>query len=90
MARAVAKSGHKWSADRVAFWLSRKAERQVLATRRTTHSRYVVACEEIAPTPMRWITVDNPTHLYLAGWSMVPTHNTATLASAPTLRGVQA
>ncbi len=69
----------KWSADRPVFRLARKAERQVLATRRTTRFRYVVECGEVEPAPMRCITVDNPTHLYLAGRSMVPTHNSTSL-----------
>jgi hypothetical protein len=34
-----------------------------------------VAAERIPDVPMRCIAVDSPTHLYLAGRSMIPTHN---------------
>jgi len=39
-------------------------------------ARYIVDCQPIEPIPMRCLTVDNPTGLYLASRSMVPTHNT--------------
>ncbi len=37
--------------------------------------RYVVAVRPIPSTPVRCIRVDSPSHLYLAGEAMVPTHN---------------
>lgn len=37
--------------------------------------RSITACERIESVPMRCITVDSPTSLYLAGESMIPTHN---------------
>jgi replicative DNA helicase len=37
----------------------------------------VRAIRPVASVPVRCITVDSPTHLYLAGHTMVPTHNTA-------------
>jgi replicative DNA helicase len=36
-----------------------------------------VAIRPVASVPVRCITVDSPSHLYLAGASMIPTHNTA-------------
>lgn len=41
---------------------------------RTTH-RYIVSVRPVPTVPVRCITVDSPSHLFLAGRSMVPTHN---------------
>lgn len=70
----------KWTPSEYVFRLSRKRDRQKLATRRVTKFRYITGCERIDPVPMRCITVDSPSALYLAGRQMVPTHNTALLA----------
>lgn len=40
-----------------------------------TAERHVVAVEPVASVPVRCVQVDHPEHLYLAGRSMVPTHN---------------
>ena len=37
--------------------------------------RYIVAICEVPSRPVRCIQVDAPSHLYLAGKSMIPTHN---------------
>jgi Rad3-related DNA helicase/serine/threonine protein kinase len=37
--------------------------------------RYVVAVREVPSRPVRCIQVESPSHLYLAGNSMIPTHN---------------
>ena len=42
---------------------------------RNTH-RYIVSIEKIDPVPMRCITVDSPSHLYLITRSFIATHNT--------------
>lgn len=42
--------------------------------------RMIVSIEPIEPKPMRCITVDSPSRLYLAGEAMIPTHNTRTAA----------
>jgi predicted phage terminase large subunit-like protein len=42
--------------------------------------RMIVSVEPIDPKPMRCLTVDSPSRLYLAGRSMIPTHNTRTAA----------
>lgn len=65
----------KWTPDEYVFRLTRKRDLQQLAQRRTTKFRYIVDAEPIEPIPMRCISVDSPSHLYLAGPSMVPTHN---------------
>lgn len=38
--------------------------------------RMIVRAERVDPRPMRCITVDSPSSLYLAGEAMIPTHNT--------------
>ena len=65
-------------ADRV-FGLDRKAIRQVTATRSGTRSRYIVDVRSVESVPVRCVQVDNDDHMYLAGRTMVPTHN-STLA----------
>ncbi|MGV9768056.1 replicative DNA helicase [Microbacterium sp. NPDC003461] len=64
------------------FWLERKRalhaqERPSNATR--IGRRYVTAVRPIESVPVRCVQVDNDEHLYLAGESMIPTHN-STLA----------
>ncbi len=64
------------------FWLERKRalhaqERPVDTTR--TGRRYVTAVRPVPSVPVRCVQVDNDDHLYLAGESMIPTHN-STLA----------
>ena len=41
-----------------------------------TGNRYITACVEIDSVPVKCIAVDSPSHLYLAGHAMIPTHNT--------------
>lgn len=66
----------KWTAPDPVFRLPRKAARQRLAAqRRTTRFRYIVACEPVPSVPMRCITVDSPSSLYLCSRSFIPTHN---------------
>ena len=40
-------------------------------------TRAVMAIRPVESVPVRCITVDSPSHLYLAGESMIPTHNTS-------------
>ena len=72
-----------WSPRVPVFRLARKAA--VLRTDkaqefRTSHRR-IVAVEKIDDVQMRCITVDSPSHLYLAGKQLIPTHNTYTVLS---------
>lgn len=69
----------KWTASEYVFRLERKRALQQLATRRTTRFRYIVDVTPIAPAPARCIAVDSPSHLFLAGRQMVPTHNSEAL-----------
>jgi replicative DNA helicase len=61
------------------FGLDRKANRQASRTRSGTRSRYIVDVRQVASVPVRCVQVDNDDHMYLAGRTMVPTHN-STLA----------
>lgn len=68
--------------DRPVFALSRKAQRQKAAPTQAQRSttRQIVDCEPVESVPVRCIQVDSPSRLYLAGESMIPTHN-STLAA---------
>lgn len=59
------------------FRLERKLARQPKTCRRTLRYRYIVSAERLPESiPMRCISIDNPSHLYLAGENLVATHNT--------------
>ncbi|MDP9407780.1 MAG: replicative DNA helicase [Actinomycetota bacterium] len=63
--------------DRV-FHLSRKHAAQTTRHARDragVRSRYIAGARRVDTVPVRCIQVDNDDHLYLAGRSMVPTHN---------------
>jgi LAGLIDADG-like domain len=67
----------KFITDLPVFRLPRKLDRQKRTDFRGTHNRrYIVSCDQIDPVLMRCIAVDSPSHLYLAGRSFIPTHNT--------------
>lgn len=73
----------RWTSTINPFRLPRKAKQwQVSRTRQLrrvmTHS--IVACEQIAPKPMRCLTVDSPNSMYLCGEALIPTHNTVLAA----------
>ncbi|MDH4078159.1 MAG: AAA family ATPase, partial [Acidimicrobiia bacterium] len=61
------------------FRLRRRAEAQRVVD--PAHSkprwRMIVDARPVASVPTQCITVDSPSHLYLAGREMIPTHNTA-------------
>ena len=59
--------------------LARKAERLPTQVRATSTRRSVERIDEVASVPVRCIEVSAPSHLFLAGEAMVPTHNTTTL-----------
>lgn len=40
-----------------------------------TGQRYIADVRPVASVPVKCVSVDNPDHLYLAGRSMIPTHN---------------
>jgi len=75
--------GPKWTlaftTDEQVFRLERKAtahkERLRNYSPERNRFRYVVAVREVPSRPVRCIRVESQSHLYLAGKSMIPTHN---------------
>lgn len=65
----------KFTSNLRAFRLKRKADRQKGVQRGTQNWRYITDVRPVASEPVRCVTVDSPNHLYLAGRSMIPTHN---------------
>ena len=65
------------SPDFPVFTLQRKRERQRPPTSSATRRR-IVAVDAVQSVPVRCVTVDSPSHLFLAGRRMVPTHNSFT------------
>lgn len=68
--------------DKPVFRLSRKLARLAEKSRPTQLRRFVVSVEPVESVPVRCIAVDSPSHLYLAGPSMIPTHNSDSLLLA--------
>ena len=68
------------------FRLDRKLARQKRADFRGTHTRrYIVKVEPVERVPLRCIQVDSPSHCYLCGREMIPTHNSRAIRMiAPT------
>ncbi|MGY4098221.1 replicative DNA helicase [Nocardia sp. R16R-3T] len=68
-----------FSTDDEVFGLYRKAllhkERRAGRSTARSGSRYIADVRRINSVPVRCVEVDNIDHLYLAGRSMVPTHN---------------
>jgi replicative DNA helicase len=83
--RALARGGTTATTHRLTFcpdddvfWVGRK--RAVHAERRGARpgrpsSCYIVAVRPVGSVPVRCVEVDNADHLYLAGPTMIPTHN---------------
>lgn len=68
----------KWRSTYQPFSLPRKAAawRTPGAQALRNRHRMIVAAEEVAPVPMRCLTVDSPNSMFLCGEAMIPTHNT--------------
>ena len=68
-----------FSTDEDVFYLSRKAlahkQRRASAGTARSGSRFITDVRPVASIPVRCVEVDNADHLYLAGRSMIPTHN---------------
>ena len=55
-----------------------KLPRQFVRMRKVSSKakmRYIVAVNEVESVPVKCLTVDNPSHLFLIGKSCIPTHN---------------
>jgi len=59
------------------FGLKRKADRFIAASRKTNFNHYIVGCKKVKSVPVRCISVSSPSNLFLAGKSLIPTHNSA-------------
>ncbi len=68
-----------FSAPDPVFRVSRKAKAQLVVDRpdSLTRWRMITDVRPVPSVPTQCITVDSPSHLYLAGREMIPTHNTA-------------
>ncbi len=66
------------SAERV-FGIDRKVHRQHAEVRAGARTRFIVDVRRVPSVPVRCVQVANAAHMYLAGRTMVPTHN-STLA----------
>lgn len=68
--------------DQPVFRLPRKLAGQMArhARRRLSADRRIVACDRVPSVPVRCITVDSPSSMFLAGRAMVPTHNSPMVA----------
>lgn len=68
--------------DLPVFRLTRKLrwQRPRHRRRRLSADRRIVAVTSVESVPVRCIAVDSPSHLFLAGRAMVPTHNTPAAA----------
>lgn len=69
-----------------AFRLPRKLDRQLYSTGgvmqgKRSRTVQIVSIERCEPTLMRCITVDSPSSTYLFGKTMLPTHNSPTMAA---------
>ncbi len=68
-----------FSTDDEVFRLERKRllhkERRRTASTVRSDKRFVVDVRPVASRPVKCVSVDNAQHLYLAGRSMIPTHN---------------
>lgn len=64
------------------FKLKRKLERQHRCMGHPKNERhYIQTIEPVESVPVRCIRVDNESHLFCAGTSMIPTHNTESAAA---------
>lgn len=64
-----------FTTDTLVFSLARK-QRQRKTVRKDVKRLFVRSIEPVPSNPVKCIAVDSPNHLYLAGRSYVPTHNT--------------
>jgi hypothetical protein len=73
-----------WTTQEPVFRLSRKLLAQAERTKNfnveKNNRRYITDVVKVDSVPVRCITVDSESHLYLAGEAMIPTHNTQQVA----------
>ena len=64
-----------FTTDLKVFRLKRKLDRMVQTNIRTKR-RFIVDIKKVNSVPVQCLGVDSPTHLFLAGYELIPTHNT--------------
>jgi ATP-dependent DNA helicase DinG len=66
-----------WTPAHAVFRLPRKRNAQKIRTERNSSARWwvITEVEPVPSVPTQCITVDSPSHLFLAGRAMIPTHN---------------
>jgi hypothetical protein len=74
-----------FATTKAVFILSRKVERLLLKERGVQGWRVVQSVSPVESVPVCCIMVDSSSHLYLAGESMIPTHNSFFLRAASVL-----
>lgn len=76
--------------DNAIFKLNRKLERQYKnSNNMCNYSYYIREVVEVPSVPVYCITVDSPSQLFLAGKTLIPTHNCTTGDTTITLRNKQ-
>lgn len=77
--KVIADAGHRWKVNGEVKTTAELA--QVSTARSVDHSpRLITAITPTAPVPVKCISVDSPSHLFLCTESFIPTHNTAAAA----------
>jgi hypothetical protein len=61
--------------------IKRKYERQKLSVGKNAKQRSIISIEKVKSVPVKCIEVDNKSHLYLAGETYIPTHNSFVAAA---------
>lgn len=69
----------KWMPPEIVFRLPRKAKLQRIGKRRTCKFRYVAKCEKVDSVPVKCIRVSASDGMFLAGPTMIPTHNSSSI-----------
>jgi len=64
-----------FTTERLVFRLDRKRARLPKGDHPRTRSNYIADVRPVPSVPVRCIEVDSPDHMYLAGPTMIPTHN---------------
>lgn len=81
-----------FKAPRAPFRLQRKIDLWRAPQRGHTHRR-IVDVQPVESVPVKCVAVDSPSHLYLAGETMIPTHNThlayLIIAAAQEMRSIR-
>jgi phage terminase large subunit-like protein len=72
----------QWRPTENFFYMPRKAEvfKPLGKQASRTMHRMITSFEEIDPTPVRCLTVDSESRLFLVGEAMIPTHNTLAMS----------